>query len=114
MAKILLEAGQAAFYCEGCKRVHSINVSIEGTPKWTFNDSLTLPTFSPSILSRYKYPKGYSNDNPAPADFNGEYVTEICHSFVRGGNIEYLSDCTHELAGKTIELPEFKWDGEDA
>lgn len=28
----------------------------------------------------------------------------ICHSFVRNGKIEFLSDCTHELAGKTVEL----------
>jgi hypothetical protein len=113
MPKMLLEAGQAAFYCLGCKRVHGINVEIDGTPKWTFNGSVTEPTLSPSILSRYRHPKGYSNENPAPADFDGEYVTEVCHSFVRGGNIEYLSDCTHELAGKTIELPEFTWGDED-
>lgn len=106
--KILLEAGQAMFYCEGCKRPHAINVSLEGMPKWGFNESLVAPTFTPSILARYRHPKGYSNENPAPVGYEGEYVTEICHSFVTDGKIQYLSDCTHELAGKTIKLP--YWD----
>ncbi|BAS10570.1 hypothetical protein AHiyo4_39920 [Arthrobacter sp. Hiyo4] len=28
-----------------------------------------------------------------------------CHSFVRNGHIEFLSDSTHELAGQTMALP---------
>ena len=31
----------------------------------------------------------------------------VCHSFVRNGRIEFLGDCTHGLAGKTVDLP--KW-----
>jgi hypothetical protein len=31
----------------------------------------------------------------------------ICHSFVRDGRIEFLSDCTHRLAGQTVDLPDF-------
>lgn len=31
----------------------------------------------------------------------------ICHSFVRDGQIQYLGDCTHEYAGKTVDLPDF-------
>jgi hypothetical protein len=31
----------------------------------------------------------------------------VCHSFVRNGKIEYLSDCTHNLAGKTVDIPKF-------
>lgn len=111
--KLLIEKGQAAFYCDGCKRVHSINVGLVGSPKWDFNDDEVKPTFTPSILSKYTHPKGYSNDNPAPINFSGEYITDVCHSFVTDGNIQYLDDCTHELAGQTIELPEFKWDDED-
>jgi hypothetical protein len=113
MPKILLEAGQAAFYCNGCKRVHSINVKYEGMPKWGFNGNVESPTFTPSILAKYTHPKGYTNDNPAPADFSGDYVTDVCHTFITDGKIQYLGDCTHELAGQTIELPEFKWSDED-
>lgn len=29
-----------------------------------------------------------------------------CHSFIEGGRIRFLSDCSHALAGQTVELPE--------
>lgn len=53
---------------------------------WTFNGDLDKPTFSPSMLA-------YAN-NTHGRD----------HFFVRDGKIEYLSDCDHELAGKTIDM----------
>ncbi|WP_366931121.1 hypothetical protein [Microbacterium sp.] len=31
-----------------------------------------------------------------------------CHSFVRDGRIEYLTDCTHPLAGGQVDLPELE------
>lgn len=31
----------------------------------------------------------------------------ICHSFVTDGNIQFLSDCTHSLAGQTVPLKPF-------
>jgi len=30
----------------------------------------------------------------------------ICHSFIRDGKIQFLGDCTHALAGQTVDLPE--------
>lgn len=58
---------------------------------WTFNGDFEHPTFSPSILV---------NDDRAAPDL------PRCHSFVRDGRIQFLGDCTHALAGKTVELPE--------
>lgn len=29
---------------------------------------------------------------------------EICHSFVTDGKIRFLNDCTHDLAGQTVDL----------
>jgi len=113
MAKVRIDRGMALFYCEGCKRPHMLNVSVEGSPKWTYNGNELSPTFTPSVLARYTHPKGFTNDNPAPLDFDGEYVTDVCHSFVTDGCIQYLSDSTHELSGQTIELPEFKWGEND-
>lgn len=63
--------------------------------RWEFNGDFNDPTFTPSMLARH----------PSP---NGGY-DHVCHSFVRNGKIEFLSDCTHELAGQTIELPELDW-----
>ena len=58
-------------------------------PCWGFNGNLDKPTVSPSI--NVKLGEG-----------------GICHSFVDNGYIRFLNDCTHELAGKTVEIPE--WD----
>jgi len=89
------------FECLGCKMNHGVwtekwvkdhdanNNPIYG-PVWGFNNSMDKPTFTPSILVTIGH---------------GEKPSDICHSFVRDGMIQYLGDCTHELAGQTIELP---------
>ena len=64
---------------------------VKGKPHWTWNGSLDRPTFTPSILSRYTI------------EGEGHHV---CHSFVTDGRIQFLEDCTHKLAGQTIDLPE--------
>lgn len=71
------------FYCEGCNLNHMFD------ERWTFNGDFIKPTFQPSL----KYKWGH---HPKPSD--------ICHSYVIDGKIQYLTDCTHELAGKTIDL----------
>lgn len=38
--------------------------------------------------------------------YTGDKEGVRCHSFVRDGKIEFLGDCTHEMAGTTIELPD--------
>lgn len=91
------------FNCPGCGYAHSFVVrwgakslacrrerfTRENKPwtepaKWQFNGDLDRPTFSPSLL--------YS----APA--------KRCHLFMRSGKIEYLLDCAHALAGKTVDI----------
>ena len=32
---------------------------------------------------------------------------KICHSYIEGGNIQFLPDCSHHLKGLTVELPEY-------
>jgi hypothetical protein len=60
---------------------------------WTFDGNLESPTLSPSLLRTYT--------------ITGESTPKlVCHSFVRAGRIEYLGDCTHAMAGQTVELPE--------
>lgn len=61
-------------------------------PQWTFNGDLERPTFTPSIEA------GWTVD--------GVRTPEVCHSYVTNGRIQYLGDCTHELAGQTVDLPE--------
>lgn len=76
-------------YCPACKQVHVFDA------RWQFDGNIEEPTFSPSI---HVNPPGASHTKQKPT----------CHSFVRGGKIQYLNDCTHDMAGKTIELPDFE------
>lgn len=88
------ERGWYRFQCPGCGHAHTIPTK-GGQPTWTFNGDVNKPTFSPSILMWY--PKDGKED--------GEHIT-TCHSFVNNGMIQFLSDCKHSLADKTVELPE--------
>ena len=105
--------GAYMHHCAGCDMAHVINVE---TPngytgaKWSFNNDPVAPTFSPSVLVRYSRPKGYTNENPAPVGWKGETVNTVCHYFITDGKIQYLGDCTHSLAGQTLELPDWQDD----
>lgn len=87
------EPKSVLFQCPGCKLAHMINVGNghEPKPRWDWDGNVEAPTFSPSILVTWKDP-------------DGELSDDICHSFVRGGRIEFLGDCTHELKGQTVEI----------
>jgi hypothetical protein len=39
--------------------------------------------------------------------FKFDSKPSICHSFVTDGRIQFLNDCTHSLAGQTVDLPDF-------
>lgn len=75
--------GIHVFRCPACCCNHFAD------DRWKFNGDYERPTFTPSLLIQYADQK-------------------ICHSFVTDGKIQYLSDCTHELAGQTVEIPD--WD----
>ena len=74
------------FYCPGCNDSHMINDT------WGFNGDVDKPTFTPSVFvhghKRHEQP-----DSPD------------CHSFVTDGQIQFLGDSTHALAGQTVPLP---------
>ena len=85
------DGDRVLFHCPGCDDNHQIRV---GT--WGFNGDLERPTFTPSVLVQY------GNAEPGPLGVNA-----VCHSFVTDGRIQFLSDCTHALAGQTVDLPEW-------
>jgi hypothetical protein len=66
-------------------------------PMWTWNMDVEKPTLSPSILTTSYYTK-------KDPDGTSHRVDMKCHTFIRGGLVEYLTDCTHEFAGKTLPL----------
>lgn len=97
-----------AWYCPACNDLHVANQG------WSFNDDYENPTFSPSFLVRSgHYASG--NTNACWCTYNAEHTDNpsrfkclICHTFIRGGKIQYLSDCTHDYAGKTVDMEEIK------
>ncbi len=75
---------------------------------WGFDGNYERPTFSPSVLVRGKR---RITDEEYARIRTGESVEVpdmICHSFVRNGQIEFLGDCTHALAGQTVPLPDME------
>lgn len=102
--------------CPGCGVLHAINVGEARGPRWTFNDDPDAPTFSPSVLLKTTKVNLSDHDFDALLDqFSGEELEEklaphrvpvVCHSFVTAGRIRFLNDCTHSLAGQTVDLPD--------
>lgn len=80
------------FECPGCGCYHSLTVTEKNEfgSQWKFDGNYVNPTFSPSLMVKYENHKGQG----------------VCHSFIRDGYIQFLSDCTHSMAGVTTELPE--------
>lgn len=86
------------FACPGCAStrdgydgLHMLPITGDGSkrPTWTFDGNLEQPTLSPSILTRSSW----------------EGVEYVCHSFLRAGVFEFLTDSTHPLAGQHVPLP---------
>ena len=92
MAKIKLASdlpdARYGFKCPGCKSYHQIPTS--GDNAWGFNNNVDSPTFTPSILVNSPQGRG-----------KPDY---ICHSFVTDGRVQFLADCSHALAGQTVDL----------
>jgi hypothetical protein len=67
----------------------------EGTPCWTWNGDCDRPTLRPSVLTRGVYSDGKDH---------------VCHSWITDGQIHFLEDCTHSLAGQTLDLLDLQGD----
>lgn len=81
--------GRYVFWCPGCEALHQFDKG------WTFDGNMESPTISPSLLTRWH----------AEGDAAGT-VEQVCHLFLKGGVLQFLGDCTHLLAGKSVPLPE--------
>jgi hypothetical protein len=101
--------GGYMFNCPGCGHLHCIPVGSGSGPRWGVNQSLERPTFTPSILVRSTYAEppvtSESLDDWKRAPWPQTKVERVCHSYVTDGQIQFLGDCTHALAGQTVALP---------
>ncbi len=81
------------WYCPGCRRNHDVPVPPH-PQAWEWNRSLEAPTLSPSVLVEYNG-RDAGKDGAPPA---------VCHCFIRDGRIEFLGDCSHDLAGREVPM----------
>jgi Family of unknown function (DUF6527) len=79
------EQTRYVFFCPGCQCAHWVRTR-GPHPLWEWNGDMERPTLSPSVLC------------PPPGSV----------WLVRDGKIEFLGDCQHPLAGRTVDLPD--WD----
>lgn len=104
--------GCLEFVCPGCKDTHVVRISGEGKARWGYNNNPESPTFTPSLLVRSGHHTWKDGKDPATCFFchppDGEPsfsdLCYVCHSFITDGRIQFLGDCTHELAGQTVSL----------
>lgn len=80
--------GRWNWWCPGCQSLHIVITEKQPTPGpvWSWNGRLEKPTIRPSILT------------------SGGSDNRQCHVFITDGQIEYLNDCKHSLAGKTVPM----------
>lgn len=106
------EGGRLLFRCPGCQETHQVSVGAGPGPRWGYNDNPDAPTFTPSVLVRSgHYVPGHTGECWCTWETeDGEkpgFGCHVCHSFVTDGRIQFLGDCTHALAGQTVDLPAF-------
>jgi len=101
-----LSGDNLRWWCPGCDSNHVVPVN-QPAPEvtWYFDGNLKSPTLSPSVLVGSH--ETLTDDYPGwPELITDHYrrVTPTCHSFVKAGKIQFLDDCTHELAGQTVPM----------
>ena len=105
---VLRHSGEGAtFWCPGCKDMHHV------TKQWGID--FASVTLEPSVLvTTGHYAPQYNQGDDCWCTYNAKhpdrpshYACYRCHSFVRNGMIQFLGDCTHELANKTVKLQPF-------
>ncbi|EKD89579.1 MAG: hypothetical protein ACD_33C00041G0006 [uncultured bacterium] len=77
--------GDLLHWCPGCDSLHMINTKDKNKNGvvWSWNNDVNNPTFNPSII----------------------IIDGHCHYFIQNGQIIFCSDSKHDLAGKTVSLP---------
>ena len=81
------------FHCPGCDCGHVFYTT--GPITWEFNGNLESPSFTPSLLNTCE-------NHPDPKQ-------RRCHLVMTEGKIHYCPDCSHDLVGQIIDLPDLEW-----
>jgi hypothetical protein len=110
------------YWCQGCKSAHSVKT--KGNEAWGWNGDVEKPVFTPSVLiTSGHYVSGYDPKHGCwcdyarehPEDAENSFACRRCHTFIgcngaQPGEVIFLGDCTHALAGQVLPLPDLpKW-----
>lgn len=88
--------GSLLFWCPGCGMAHGVNVGGGRGARWKWNEDRERPTFSPAVSVRF---------------MRGRRMRVVtCHVNVVDGRLMFMPDCSHALAGQSIEMTPFLWD----
>lgn len=85
----LIRPGCYQHWCPGCGEPHRIEIgarAVDGR-RIGFDGDILRPTFEPEMLV--------------------EDGARLCRYLLRGGQLHFAADCTHQLAGRRVELPDF-------
>lgn len=106
MARVTLQGDCVSFKCPGCGDQHTVPVPPHPRA-WQWNGSVDTPTLHPSLsVKSGHYVSGHKKGDPCWCGTEYGFNCYICHSFIKDGRIQFLGDCTHALAGKTVNLTE--------
>lgn len=103
------------YWCQGCKDAHSIRTEGFG-PLWQVTGGDTdKPTVKPSVLvTTGHHVKWYKPDLGCWCTYYAEHPEEDrdfecrkCHTLIKEGMVQFLSDCSHELANQTLPVPDW-------
>lgn len=84
-------------WCPGCDNLHSLTTDLapgRSGALWRYNRNEDAPTFTPSLMVN-------------------KYNGSRCHSYIRDGRWEFLSDSSHPYAGMSVamvRLPDWAFD----
>lgn len=122
LSEILRESGDGrlGYRCPACDEFHVINTDPRASgPRWTWNGDPVRPTFAPAIRVR-SIRRGLTGDDaelledtlaqPGGKDMamHDPRLSFVCHHFVVAGQLRFQKDCTHGMAGKTVDIPPWK------
>ena len=91
--KLFYHKGVYFHWCPGCEVLHGFYVdrAFEGHTRWLYNGHDDRPSFAPSMDV-------------------GRDTALRCHYFLKDGQLRFLPDSHHALAGQTVALPDIPKD----
>lgn len=111
-----VDSADLMFWCPACQFGHGVWTThpngITGA-KWKFNGNVESPTIEPSVLvqstvfsakGKADYDAWYAAGCPDRKGQPFDSIPVRCHSVITNGVIHYCGDCSHAMAGKSVQM----------